>query len=211
MNTPPLNLGDTVYLRGKVTRIWPDGDITIEHSYQENCKIKPRKTTTLVSNLHTPNTMIKVKVKLDPGAKMPQRAHDTDVGYDIRALNVDVAYRRNGKENIIWKVFIDTGVHITPPDGYYCELVPNSRLAKTPFHYGNSIGIIDPGYTGSIRAILTCEFNVINEDLIPKPGDVIGQLIIRRHHEADFEQVEELENTERGDGGFGSTARKEQA
>ena len=94
------------------------------------------------------------KLQLDPGAIAPHRAHATDVGYDIHALHVDVAYIRRGSQNHIWKVLIDTGVHLTPPKGYYFELVPNSRLANTPFMYGNSIGIIDPSYTGSIKVAL---------------------------------------------------------
>lgn len=151
-------------------------------------------------------SLINIKLQLDPGAYTPTRAHSSDVGYDLRALTVDVAYRRRDSHNDIWKVFIDTGVHLTPPPGYYCELVPNSRLAKTPFHYGNSIGIIDPGYTGSIRAVLTCEYAITNKDIIPQPGDVIGQLIIRPKLDATFKRVSSLAETSRGNGGFGSTA-----
>lgn len=148
------------------------------------------------------------KIKLDKGATMPTRAHASDVGYDLTAVDVAVAYRRNGKENIIWKVQIDTGVHVTPPPGYYVEVVPNSRLAKTPFVFANSIGIIDPEYTGSIKIWLNADFGLTNEHLIPNPGDVVAQLIIRKKHDAIFEQVDDLEETERGDGGFGSTERK---
>lgn len=169
--------------------------------------------------------MLTVKVKLDPGAQLPTRAHATDVGYDITALRTalitgsgtsypltteadckDMQTRRVG----IAKIRINTGVHLTPPPGYYIELVPNSRIAKTPFMAANSIGIIDPEYTGSIHVILNCINCVTPEDLHPfLPGRVVGQLILRRRHEADFVQVEELETSERGSGGFGSTERKE--
>lgn len=148
------------------------------------------------------------KIKLDDGAFMPERAHSTDVGYDVRALTVSVALLRNGKENIIWKVEIDTGVHVTPPEGYYFELVPNSRIAKSPFYYGNSIGVIDPDYTGSIKVVLNCEYGVSNENFIPQEGDVVGQLILRPKLDVDFVQVNSLKETERGNGGFGSTKNK---
>lgn len=164
----------------------------------------------------------KVKVKLDAGAVMPRYAHSTDVGADVVALRTWLV-QGDGMEHELRtmtdclamqamqidcaKVKIDTGVHAQPEEGYYIELVPNSRIAKTPFSYANSIGIIDPTYTGSIRVVL----NVINfptPDELAQflPGKVVGQLIVRHRHEADFVQVDTLETTERGDGGFGSTA-----
>lgn len=86
--------------------------------------------------------------------------------------------------------------------------IPNGALGQAwlyPIQHRNYC----PGYTGEILAIFKPHpWNGVTEQI--NPGDIIGQLIIRRHHEADFEQVEELENTERGAGGFGSTARKEQ-
>ena len=76
--------------------------------------------------------------------------------------------------------------------------------------YANSMGIIDPDYTGSMRVILNVlranEFWQQAESLLP--GKTVGQLIIRERISADFEQVDELENTVRGDGGFGSTEKK---
>lgn len=166
----------------------------------------------------------KIKVQLDEGAAMPTRAHDTDVGYDVKALTVTVvddvgvnygvddidALECFCEKNITpVKVKIDTGVHIQPEPGYWVELVPNSRLAKSCFMYANSMGIIDPGYTGSMRVIL----NVINvEQFYPSmfnilPGKVVGQLIVREQISADFEQVDKLDETLRGDGGFGSTEK----
>ena len=148
------------------------------------------------------------KLQLDPGAIAPNRAHATDVGYDIHALHVDVAYRRVGSQNAIWKVFIDTGVHLTPPKGYYFELVPNSRIANTPFAYANSIGIIDPTYTGSLKVVLNADHDLFNENVIPQPGDVVGQLILRKQLSTSFTPVSSLIPTERGNGGFGSTANR---
>jgi dUTP pyrophosphatase len=147
------------------------------------------------------------KIKLDDGATMPTRAHVSDVGYDVRALTVETI--RLGSKNYIYKLKIDTGVHVTPPDGYYFELVPNSRLAKSPYYYGNSIGVIDPDYTGSIKVMLNCTHALAPHMVtIPQKGDVVGQLILRKKYDVDFTQVDALDETERGEGGFGSTERK---
>jgi deoxyuridine 5'-triphosphate nucleotidohydrolase len=167
---------------------------------------------------------ILVKIKLDPGAAMPTRAHDTDVGYDVKALRTklvtiwgeeyplktnDDCFLLKRKHIDCAKIMIDTGVHVQPEEGYYVELVPNSRLAKSPFMYANSFGVIDPAYTGSIRVIL----NNVNRPTIDDlynflPGKVVGQLILRPLLSADFIPVDTLQETERGDGGFGSTANK---
>lgn len=177
---------------------------------------------------------VQIKIKLDNGATMPTRATDGSVGYDVTALKavlVDTNGNRVtftdytkldryiyasgfcGEVNRIRsqykRVIIDTGVHVTPADGYYVELVPNSRLAKTGLVYGNSFGVIDPDYTGSIKCVLNITSSATPEDLeTVSAGSVIGQLIIREKVDAVFEQVDELEQTERGEGGFGSTAKQ---
>jgi dUTP pyrophosphatase len=166
---------------------------------------------------------MKIKIKLDPGAAMPQYAHPSDVGADVKALHTCVVQGDGTEHNIetiadclalrnkridVAKIKIDTGVHATPPDGYYLELVPNSRLSKTPFMYANSFGVIDPGYTGSMRVILNTVNSITPDDLVPfLPGRVVGQLILRKQERATFTEVDELEETERGAGGFGSTER----
>lgn len=162
-----------------------------------------------------------IKIKLDKGATMPRYAHATDVGADVTALRtwlvqgdgtqhelqtIEDCIRMQEQRIDCAKVKIDTGVHVQPEAGYYVELVPNSRLAKLPFIYANSIGIIDPTYTGSIRAVLNTVNRLTPDDLAQfLPGRVVGQLIVRHRHEADFVQVDTLEATERGAGGFGST------
>lgn len=163
---------------------------------------------------------IPVKIQLDPGASIPTRAHETDVGYDVTSCTFTVVHK-NGmrtlcttKEHIVEAgdcfcssyIEIDTGIHITPPAGYFFELVPNSRQAKTTVIWGNSIGVIDPTYTGSIKIIIK---QAVYADLARYlPGNVVGQLILRPLLTATFEQVDKLDSTERGDGGFGSTANK---
>lgn len=167
---------------------------------------------------------MKTKIQLDPGATIPTRAHTTDVGYDVTSLTLSIVHK-NGSittcttEEQIAEILhsynttpnyfiVDTGIHLTPPTGYYFELVPNSRQAKTTAAWHNSIGIIDPTYTGSIKIIIKL---ATSKDLAKYlPGNVVGQLILRPHLSTTFEQVPTLEQTERGTGGFGSTERKEQ-
>jgi dUTPase len=164
------------------------------------------------------------QIQLDPGATTPTRAHETDVGYDVTSISLS-AVLNSGARVIIDNVaqlpefacaaihdanyaishyIVDTGVHLTPPPGYYFELVPNSRQAKTTVSWGNSIGVIDPTYTGSIKIIIK---KAIYKDLEKYfPGNVVGQLILRPLLSCTFQQVDHLTPTDRADGGFGSTA-----
>ena len=174
------------------------------------------------------------KIKLDDGATMPTRATEGSVGYDVRAKSATLV-NLNGWEQTYVKGFdlnrfihsagfngsyvrirpdfkriiLDTGIRVTPPDGYYFELVPNSRLAKTGLVYGNSFGVIDPDYTGTIKCVLTVTSAATKEDIAKvMPPHVIGQLILRKKLDVDFTQVDALDETERGEGGFGSTEKK---
>lgn len=140
---------------------------------------------------------MKIKIALDPGAFMPKRAHDYDGGLDLYAI-YDVWLRPCSSE------FFDTGVHIAVPRGYVGLVKSRSGLmlkgAKTD-------GTIDADYTGSIGVTL---FNHGKSDMYIKRGDRIAQLVIvpcLLPKEEDLELVDELEETERGAGGFGSTGR----
>lgn len=170
--------------------------------------------------------MAKIKIKLDPGASMPTRATDGSVGYDVKCLEMYVVepdgkkQRVYNEEYLYWLAETDievshleivTGVHVQPEDGYYVELVPNSRLGKLGLVYGNSIGVIDPDYTGSIKVLLQ---SVVGSWQVPRmvkflPGNVVGQLIIRPKIDAEWEVTDKLDKTQRGDGGFGSTEGKD--
>ena len=168
--------------------------------------------------------MAKIKIKLDEGAVMPTRAHSSDVGYDVKCLEFYLVSRFGDKTRIYDKnhldlalsrvstvhhVEIDTGVHVQPEDGYYVELVPNSRIGKTQLIYGNSFGVIDPEYTGSMKVMLNCVSECWLRDDLGKflPNNVVGQLIVRKKLDAEFTVVDELDTTVRGDGGFGSTEK----
>lgn len=137
-----------------------------------------------------------MKVKLDPGAYMPQRAHPTDAGLDLRSINGTFIPPYDS-------AVFDTGVHIELPPGYYGKIESKSGL-----NIFNSIvscgGVIDEGYTGSIRVKL---YNLSGKKYQINAGDKIAQLIIQPYSAPTLELVDELDETERGDNGFGSTGR----
>lgn len=134
-----------------------------------------------------------MKVKLDEFALMPERAHPTDAGLDLRSP-CDVTVHAGGS------AVIDTGVHTELPFGTVGLL--KSRSGLNVRHGILSEGVIDEGYTGSIRVKL---YNHSGEDYEVRRGDKITQLVILPVVIPELEAVDELCETERGDGGFGST------
>lgn len=135
-----------------------------------------------------------MKVLLDPGAYMPERAHEADAGYDLRSLENKWVF--SGE----YAVF-DTHVHVMIPEGYVGLLTSKSGLMAKGM---TSRGTIDSGYTGSIHVVL---YNHGSEAYEVRKGDKISQLVILPILTPELEQVDSLEDTERGDGGFGSTGK----
>ena len=136
-----------------------------------------------------------MNVKLDKGAYMPERAHATDAGADLRTPH-DAIIPNKGS------VVIDTGVHIELPPFTVGMLKSKSGLNVK--HGITSEGVIDVGYTGSIRVKL---YNHSDKPYELKAGDKISQLVVMPIYIPSFDLVDELEDTERGNGGFGSTGR----
>ena len=137
-----------------------------------------------------------MKVLLDEGAYLPERAHSTDAGLDLRSRETVM----------IWPgaaVTFDTGVHILFDPGTWGKIESKSGL--NVFHSVVSCGgVIDEGYTGEIRVRL---YNLGREAYTVRTGDKIAQLIILPYLTPKIEQVNELDETERGSSGFGSTGR----
>lgn len=137
-----------------------------------------------------------MKVVLDEDAYMPTKAHEADAGYDLRTPKRVVLRRHDC-------VCIDTGVHIQIPKKWYGKLESKSGLNVR--HGIVSLGgVIDSGYTGSIVAKL---YNLSDEDYVFDPGDKIVQIIFMHYGRFIMDQVDEMEETERGDGGFGSSGK----
>lgn len=136
-----------------------------------------------------------MKIKLDPWAIMPTRAHDTDAGLDLYAGRDAIVRPRE-------PAFFDTGVHVQLPPNTAGMLKSKSGLNVK---YGiTSEGVVDVGYTGSICVKL---YNYGKEPYIVRRGDKISQLVIVPVVIPPITVVDELEDTERGDNGFGSTGR----
>lgn len=136
-----------------------------------------------------------MKIKLDNGATMPTRAHATDAGLDLYARKTQIVPAKESAK-------FDTGVHVELPDGTVGMLKSKSGLNVN--HGITSEGVIDVGYTGSIVVKL---YNNSGYDYEVKAGDKISQLVIMPILTPPLELVESLEETERGDGGFGSTGK----
>lgn len=136
-----------------------------------------------------------MKIKLDPGAYMPERAHRYDAGLDIRAREGKIVPAHGS-------AIFDTGVHVAIPEGYVGMLKSKSGLNVK--HGITSEGVIDAEYTGSIVAKL---YNHSDVDYEVRKGNKITQLIIQRVALFDVELVCALDDSERGDNGFGSTGR----
>lgn len=136
-----------------------------------------------------------MNVMLDEGAFMPEFAHKTDAGADLRSPVDAVVPARES-------VVIDTGVHVEIPRGYTIFLKSKSGLNVKYNLIGE--GVIDSGYTSSIRVKL---YNLGNKDYIISRGDKIIQMVILPCAHCDFTAVGEFAESERGNGGFGSTGR----
>lgn len=169
--------------------------------------------------------MVEVKFKkLVENAVIPTKAHPTDVGFDLTATKVNVT------ENY---VEYETGIALQLPVGYCALLFPRSSNSKKDLLLANSVGLVDNGYIGELKLrfkrimmpvmqevmiapptgdILTDARNTrkvpglaYRDDHIYKVGDKIGQLVIMPYPEVTLTETNELYETDRGDGGFGST------
>lgn len=137
-----------------------------------------------------------MKVVLDEGAYLPEKAHRADAGYDLRTPKKVVIRRHES-------VCIDTGVHMQIPDGWYGQLFGKSGL-NVKHDIVSLGGTIDSSYTGSIVVKL---YNLGEEDYVFEAGDKIVQIVLMPCGNFYMTQVDELEETERGDNGFGSTGK----
>lgn len=136
-----------------------------------------------------------IRVQLDDGAYMPERAHDTDAGADLRTP-VDVLVPARGN------AFVDTGVHVQLTSMTKGEVKPKSGL----FRYSGILtdGTIDEGYDGAIGVML---YNLTDTPHLFHRGDKLCQLVVSPVCYPHYRQVDEIEGGERGSDGFGSTGR----
>ena len=133
--------------------------------------------------------------------KLPQYATALSAGLDIRAnLDSPITLKPLGR------ALVPTGLFIALPQGYEAQIRPRSGLAiKRGITVLNSPGTIDADYRGEICVILV---NLSSDDFVIEDGERICQMVIARHEQAVWEEVEVLNQTERGEGGFGHTGVK---
>ncbi len=167
---------------------------------------------------------INIKVKLlDEDAVIPTKAHNTDTGYDLTFIGV---------EKIVGDViFFKTGLSLEPSKGYYFEVVPRSSISKLPLVMANSVGVIDESYRGEVLVPVRVTHQYMGTELRSAvfPGGLVNifnskpvtienvanlildnkpclfQAILKKRLDCSFEIQSDLNDTERADGGFGSS------
>lgn len=142
--------------------------------------------------------MVEVKVINKGRQPLPQYATAQSAGMDLRA-NLDEPVVLRPMERRL----IPTGLHIALPEGYEAQVRPRSGLAlKKGITVLNSPGTIDADYRGEVGVLL---INLSQEDFTVNDGERIAQMVIARHETACFQQVQVLDETGRGAGGYGHT------
>ncbi|MBQ1581280.1 MAG: dUTP diphosphatase [Prevotella sp.] len=145
--------------------------------------------------------MIKIQVVNRGRQQLPQYATPLSAGMDLRA-NLDEPIVLQPMQRHL----IPTGLHIALPAGFEAQIRPRSGLAlKKGITVLNSPGTIDADYRGEVMVLL---INLSNEDFVVNDGERIAQMIIARHEQGEFQLVEQLDETERGEGGYGHTGVK---
>lgn len=139
---------------------------------------------------------IKIK-KLVPNAVIPTYAHVGDAGMDVTAVSVD--YDRKNQ-----CYMYHTGLAFEVPTGHVMLIFPRSSNRKTEYYLTNSVGVLDSGYRGELMLAFKAR-DYGNTEMPYKVGERIGQIMILPYPSIMFTEVDELSNTERGEGGFGST------
>lgn len=141
-----------------------------------------------------------VKIVNKSNHRLPEYATPGSAGMDLKA---------NTTEPIVLKPLerqmVPTGIHIQLPEGYEAQIRPRSGLAaKYGISVVNAPGTVDADYTGEIKVIL---INLSNENFVVNPGERIAQMVVARYERVEWDEVATLDETERGEGGFGSTGK----
>ena len=147
---------------------------------------------------------MKVRIKkLYKDSILPTKAHATDAGFDLYAHNV----MRDNQANLVYT----TGVAMEIPQGYVGLIFPRSSISRKDLILTNCVGVIDSGYRGEISFkfkrvnFVEQQDGLLENDYLK--GERIGQMIIMPYPEIEFVEVDELSDSERGDGGYGSSGK----
>ena len=141
---------------------------------------------------------LKVRVKrLCDGAVLPSRAHESDAGFDLVAVSVEEDRKRG-------IVTYGTGIAVEIPEGHVGLLFPRSSVYRHQLQLANGVGVIDAGYRGEVML----KYRIVQPHISRYGiGDRVGQLVVLELPKVSIEEVGELDGSDRGDGGFGSTGK----
>lgn len=143
---------------------------------------------------------MKVKIVNKSAYPTPTYATEKSAGMDLMA-NIDAPITLGPLE----RALVPTGLYIALPDGTEAQVRPRSGLAaKYGISVLNAPGTIDADYRGEVKVILV---NLSNEPFVVNPGERIAQMVVARYEKVEWEETVSLDETERGEGGFGSTGR----
>lgn len=147
---------------------------------------------------------MKVKVKkLYDTAMLPRRGSDKAAAYDVYAHILSASGEVRIKPHTT--KMIGTGLCMAPPEGYFVGVYARSGLStKEGLRPGNCVGVCDEDYRGEYKVSLHNDFD---EEKVVRHGDRIAQVMLQKRYDMEFEEVEELDDTVRGTGGFGSTGK----
>lgn len=144
---------------------------------------------------------MKVRIKkLNENAVVPTKAHATDAGFDLYCTSKEVDWDKR-------QIICHTGLAFEIPEGFVGLLFPRSSVSNKPLIMANSVGVIDSCYRGEV----TAKFNITDMRQSGmnhyQVGNKVAQIIIIPYPEIEFEEADELSETDRGTGGYGSTGR----
>lgn len=146
---------------------------------------------------------MQVKIKLlYPNSVKPKYAKIGDAGMDLVATSII--------SNTTFDITYGLGIALEIPEGFVGLIFPRSSIRKTDLALTNCVGVIDSGYRGELQATFKKIYgknDIRIDETDYKIGDRVAQIIIIPHPSIEFIEVEELSNTERGEGGFGSTGK----
>ena len=144
---------------------------------------------------------MKVRIVNRSPYRLPAYSTPLSAGMDLRACIDEPVVLRP-----LQRMLVPTGLYIELPEGYEAQIRPRSGLAiKHGISLVNSPGTVDADYRGEIKVIVV---NLSDEDFTLNPGERMAQMVVARHERVEWEEVDVLQDSVRGDGGFGSTGRR---
>lgn len=152
------------------------------------------------NNTAAQQTKLKVKIKkLHPNSVIPTYAHNGDACMDVTAVSVRVV-----EESGYGYIEFDSGLAFEIPEGYTMLCFPRSSISDTGMILSNAVGVVDSGYRGAVKA----RFKYVKDSKAYTVGDRVFQIMVIPYPTVEFEEVDELSESTRSTGGFGSTNTK---